>query len=95
MELDQALKWADTFGKYQSQPPTGDAPALTTLAAEVRRLTSELGCIEAVFRERGVAFDYAQTIACNLRRAFEKLKPAALPDSIQEALNSGDGTYKL
>jgi hypothetical protein len=37
MTLDESLKWADTFGPIQSNPPTGDGPALMTLAAEVRR----------------------------------------------------------
>lgn len=38
MTLEEALQWADTFGPIQSDPPGGDAPALLTLAAEVRRL---------------------------------------------------------
>lgn len=42
MTLDEALEWADTFGKIQSDPPTGDTPALMVLAAEVRRLNAEL-----------------------------------------------------
>jgi hypothetical protein len=42
MTLEQALQWADTFGAIQSSPPTGDAGALTALAAEVRRLQDEL-----------------------------------------------------
>lgn len=42
MTLIEALKWADTFGTYQSNPPTGDAPALQTLAAEVRRLEKKV-----------------------------------------------------
>lgn len=42
MTCDEALKWADVFGPIQSDPPTGDAPALLTLAAEVRRLRSAL-----------------------------------------------------
>ena len=42
MTLEEALQWADTFGPIQSDPPGGDAPALLTLAAEVRRLQSLL-----------------------------------------------------
>jgi hypothetical protein len=42
MTLGEALKWADTFGPLQSDPPDGDAPALMVLAAEVRRLTGAL-----------------------------------------------------
>ena len=38
MEIEQALKWADTWGQVPSNPPRGDALALTSLAAEVRRL---------------------------------------------------------
>ena len=41
MNLTDALKWADTFGTIQSDPPTGDGPALLALAAEVRRLQAE------------------------------------------------------
>lgn len=38
MTPNEALKWADTFGPMQSDPPSGDAPALMALAAEVRRM---------------------------------------------------------
>lgn len=41
MEIEQALKWADTWGPVPSHPPNGDAQALMSLAAEVRRLRSE------------------------------------------------------
>lgn len=37
MNLTEALKWADTFGPIQSEPPGGDSPALVTLAAAVRQ----------------------------------------------------------
>ena len=50
MSIEEALKWADTFGSIQSDPPTGDGPALLTLAKEVRRLRSGsvVGrCVEA------------------------------------------------
>ena len=39
MTLEEAMKWADTFGSLQCYPPDGDAPALMALAAEVRRLS--------------------------------------------------------
>ena len=46
MTLEQALLWADTFGKMQGctpdDPPDGNSPALLTLAAEVRRLDKGL-----------------------------------------------------
>lgn len=42
MTLEEALKWADTFGPLQSDPPDGDAPALMVLAEEVRRLRQQL-----------------------------------------------------
>ena len=42
MTLAEALKWADTFGPLQSDPPDGDAPALMALAAEVRRLRATM-----------------------------------------------------
>ena len=38
MNIEQALKWADTWGPVISCPPDGDAQALVSLAAEVRRL---------------------------------------------------------
>lgn len=38
MEVEQALKWADTWGPIPSVPPNGDAQALMALAAEVRKL---------------------------------------------------------
>ena len=38
MKLEEDLKWANTFGPLQSDPPNGDALALLTLAAAVRRL---------------------------------------------------------
>ena len=45
MTLEQALLWADTFGRIQGctpdDPPDGNSPALLTLAAEVRRLREE------------------------------------------------------
>jgi hypothetical protein len=40
--LKEALKWADNFGPIQSDPPSGDGPALVALAKEVRRLESAL-----------------------------------------------------
>ena len=47
MTLDEALKWADTFGPLQSDPPDGDARALMVLAAEVRRMrqAAEIGAL--------------------------------------------------
>ena len=41
----EALKWADTFGLLQSDPPDGNAPALMTLAAEVRRMRHRIECL--------------------------------------------------
>ena len=38
ISIEDALKWADVFGKIQCDPPNGNAPALTVLAAEVRKL---------------------------------------------------------
>ena len=38
MEIEQALKWADTWGSVPSHPPSGDAQALMALASEVRKL---------------------------------------------------------
>ena len=54
MTLEQALQWADTFGAIQSSPPTGDAPALTALAAEVRRLQVEVEKAKAERNRSGV-----------------------------------------
>lgn len=49
MNLQEALKWADTFGAIQSDPPTGDAPALApalrVLAARVREMNAALKAI--------------------------------------------------
>ena len=42
MNIEEALQWADVFGKIQSDPPTGDAPALTALAEEVRKLRTAI-----------------------------------------------------
>lgn len=42
MNIEEALQWSDVFGKIQSDPPTGDAPALTALAEEVRKLRTAI-----------------------------------------------------
>lgn len=44
---EEALKWADTFGPIQSDPPNGDGPALEALAKEVRKLRAEIEDAEA------------------------------------------------
>ena len=47
MEIEQALKWADIWGQVPSNPPRGDAQAMTALADEVRRLRGEAGNLRA------------------------------------------------
>lgn len=42
MDIEDALRWADTWGPVPSDPPSGDAQALIALAAEVRRLQTAL-----------------------------------------------------
>lgn len=38
MTLEEALKWADTWGCVSSEPPSGDAVALGVIAKAVRQL---------------------------------------------------------
>lgn len=47
MTIDEALKWADTFGPLQSDPPDGDAQALLALAAGVREADAEIERLRA------------------------------------------------
>jgi hypothetical protein len=42
MTFYEALEWADNWGPLQTNPPSGDGPALLALAAEVRRLSAAL-----------------------------------------------------
>lgn len=50
MEVEQALKLADTWGPIPSCPPNGDAQALMALAAEVRKLREERDAAFAMSR---------------------------------------------
>jgi len=45
MDIEQALKWADVWGRVESSPPNGDAIAMLSLAAEVLRLREGLRLI--------------------------------------------------
>ena len=58
MTLEQALLWADTFGKMQGctpdDPPDGNSPALLALAAEVRRLNKGWHITNGRALERGL-----------------------------------------
>lgn len=45
MTPNEALKWADTFGKPFDDVPDGGAIALATLAAEVRRMRHRIECL--------------------------------------------------
>lgn len=40
--VDESLKWADNFGPWDGEAPSGDAMALAALATEVRRLNNAL-----------------------------------------------------
>ena len=54
--VDEALKWADTWGPKDGELPTGDQPALATLSRALRVAGAELAsmrrCFEAADRER-------------------------------------------
>ena len=54
--VDEALKWADTWGPTDGEPPTGDQLALAALSRAVRAAAAELAsmrtCFEAADRER-------------------------------------------
>jgi len=42
---NEALKWADTWGPIETDPPRGDDKALMTLASEVRRMRHRIECL--------------------------------------------------
>lgn len=54
--VDEALKWADTWGPKDGELPTGDQLALATLSRALRVAGAELAsmrrCFEAADRER-------------------------------------------
>ncbi len=56
------MKWADTFGPIQSDPPTGDAPALLALAAEVRRLRARDEVWERTTQIQAAFFDHLKNL---------------------------------
>jgi len=54
MSIEDALKWADLFGSVNSAPPEKATPALTALAAEVRRLQAKDELNSAYMRRRAM-----------------------------------------
>lgn len=67
MEVEQALKWADTWGPVPEHPPSGDAQALMSLAGEVRRLRDCAGRVIAAFEALGRTNDVAGLLTARAR----------------------------
>jgi hypothetical protein len=78
-DVEEAMKWADTWGPPDGVPPTGDQLALATLARVVRAAGAELAsmrqCFEAADRERSELRDRAERAEAErdaLRAALEE-----------------------
>lgn len=77
--VDEALKWADTWGPTDGEPPTGDQLALATLARVVRAAGAELAsmrqCFEAAERERSELRERAERAEAERDAQHAKLLP--------------------
>lgn len=75
-DVEEAMKWADTWGPTDGVLPTGDQLALATLARVVRAAGAELAemrrCFEAADRERS-----------ELRERAERARQAALIEAAE------------
>ena len=74
--VDEALKWADTWGPTDGEPPTGDQLALATLSRALRAAAAELAsmrrCFDAADRERSELRDRAERAEAE-NRALRRL----------------------
>ena len=78
--VDEALKWADTWGPKDGELPTGDQLALATLSRAVRAAGAELAsmrqCFDAADRERSELRDRAERAEAE-RDALRVVQPSA------------------
>ena len=77
-DVEEAMKWADTWGPTDGEPPTGDQLALAALSRAVRAAAAELAsmrtCFEAADRERSELRERAERAEAErdaLRAALE------------------------
>jgi hypothetical protein len=96
MKIEEALQRADTFGPLQSSPEDGDALALMTLAAEVRKLRATgnqvIESFEALGRTRDAATLLFVRQRCEhamlgLKTALAFIEPAHAPSKEAELIS--------